>query len=75
MRSAVDVVVGVDQPVGVEHHDGVHPQFAAAAADLDVPVDGGLAEALARARQFGQVHGRDVGDLGGESDSAHDVDS
>ncbi|MCY1368514.1 hypothetical protein D9M69_554990 [compost metagenome] len=71
VRAAVDVVVGVDQPVGVEHHDGVHVQFAAAAADFYVPVDGGLAEALARAGQFGQVHGGDVGDLGSQSEFAH----
>ncbi|MCY1553432.1 hypothetical protein D9M68_899140 [compost metagenome] len=69
------MVVGVDQPVGVEHDDGVDLQFAAAAADLDMPVDGCLAEALARARQLGQVHGRYVGDLGSQSKFAHDGNS
>jgi hypothetical protein len=55
MRPAVDVVVGVDQPVGIEHHDGVHAQLAAAAADFVMPVDGCLAKALARAWQFGHT--------------------
>ncbi|MNG21947.1 hypothetical protein D3C84_1063780 [compost metagenome] len=61
--------------MGVEHHDGVDVQLTAAAADFDVSVDGGLAEALARARQLGQVHGRYVGDLGSQSKFAHDGNS
>jgi hypothetical protein len=48
VRRAVDVVVGVDQPVRVEHHDGVHPKLAAAPADLDVAVDGVAPRAPAR---------------------------
>ncbi len=72
VRRAVDVVAGVDQPVGVEHHDGVDPQFAAAPADLAVPVDRRLAAAVARAGQLGQVQRGYVGDLGSQSDFAHD---
>jgi hypothetical protein len=52
VRRAVDVVARVDQPVRVEHHDGVHAQLAAAPADLDVAVDRVLAAALARAVQL-----------------------
>lgn len=72
VRRAVDVVAGVDQPMGVEHHDGVDPQFAAAPADLAVPVDRRLAAAVARAGQLGQVQRGYVGDLGSQSDFAHD---
>ena len=73
VRRAVDVVVGVDQPVGVEHHDGVHAQFAAAAADFLVAVDGVLARALARAVQLAEVHAGNVGDFGDECEFAHGV--
>jgi hypothetical protein len=73
VRRAVDVVVGVDQPVGVEHHDGVHAQLAAAAGDLAVAVDGVLARALARAVQLAEVHRRHMRDLGGECEFAHGV--
>ncbi len=52
-RGAIDVVAGIHQPVGVEHHDGVHPQFTAAAADFLVAIDGGLTAALMLAGQFG----------------------
>ncbi|MCY1450923.1 hypothetical protein D9M71_677640 [compost metagenome] len=72
VRSAVDVVTGVDQPVGVEHHDGVHAQLTASAADFAMAVDGRLAAALARAGQFGEVHRWNVSDLGSQSDFAHD---
>ncbi|MNH19448.1 hypothetical protein D3C79_791860 [compost metagenome] len=71
MRPAQHVVVGVDQPVGVEHDDGVHAQLTATAADFVMPVDGRLAKALARAWQFGHVHGRYMGNLGSESEFAH----
>ena len=71
VRRAVQVVLAVDEPVHVEHHDGVHTQRAAAAADLDVAVDGGLAAALVRAVELAQVHRRHVGDLGGEGEASH----
>ncbi|MNN57246.1 hypothetical protein D3C81_1722240 [compost metagenome] len=71
MRAAEHVVVGVDQPVSVEHDNGVDAELTAASADLVVPVDGSLPKALARARQFGQVHGRYMGNLGSESEFAH----
>jgi hypothetical protein len=35
VRRAVDVVVGVDEPVRVEHHDRVHPRSAATPVNLD----------------------------------------
>jgi hypothetical protein len=60
---AVEVVAGVDEPVGVEDDDGVDTEFAAAAADFHVAVDGVLPRALSRAVEFAQVHRRDVGDL------------
>lgn len=62
----VDVIPRVDQPVRIEHHNGVHPQRAAAAANLDVAVNRGLATAFLRAVQLAQIHGRDVGDFGGQ---------
>ncbi|MNP35666.1 hypothetical protein D3C76_1290090 [compost metagenome] len=67
-----DVVVGIDQPVGVEHHNRVDPQLTAASADLVVPVDGGLPKALTRARQLGQVHAGHVSDFGCERHFTHD---
>ncbi len=71
VRRAVDVVVGVDQPVRVEHDDRVDAELAAAAADLPVPVDRVLPRAFARAVELAQVHRRHVGDLGGECELAH----
>jgi hypothetical protein len=66
-----DVVVGVDQPVRVEHDDGVHARLAAAATDLDMAVDGVLPRALARPVELAQVHRRHVGDLGGQRNTSH----
>jgi len=71
VRRAVDVVVGIDQPVGVEHHQRVHAECTAAAADLGMPVDRVLPRAVARAGQLAQVHRRHMGDLGGECELAH----
>lgn len=71
VRRAVEVVVGVDQPVRVEHHQRVDAQFAAAAADLAVAVDGVLARAVAVARQLAQVERRHVRDLGGKGELSH----
>ena len=65
-RRAVDVDLGIDEPVHVEDDDRVHAQRAAAPADLDVPVDRGPAAALVRPVELRQVHRGDVGDLGGE---------
>ena len=73
MGRAVDVVIRVDQPVGVEHHDGVHAQLQAAAADFQMAIDGGLAGALARAGQLAQVHRRHVCDLADQCKFAHDL--
>ena len=63
MGAAVDVVAGVDQPVGIKHDDGVDAQLTTAAADFLVAVDGSLTEALLRAIQFRQVHGRNMRDF------------
>ena len=66
MRRAVDVIARIDQPMRVEYHDGVHPQRAAAAANFDVAVDGGLAAAFLRAVELAQIHRRHVRDFGGQ---------
>ena len=66
VRCAVEVVAGVDEPVGVEDDDGVHTEFSAAAADFLVAVDGVLSCALARSVEFAEVHRGDVGDFGDE---------
>ncbi|MCY1541003.1 hypothetical protein D9M68_766750 [compost metagenome] len=60
------MVAGVDEPGGVEDDDGVHTEFAAAAADLFVTVDGVLSCSLARSVEFAEVHRGDVGDFGYE---------
>ena len=73
MRRAVDVVIGVDQPMRVKHHQGVHAQRAAAAADFFVTVDRVLACAVARSGQLTQVHAGHMGDLGGEGELTHVV--
>jgi hypothetical protein len=59
----VEVVAGVDEPVGVEHDDGVDTECAAAAADFLVAVDGVLPRSLAWSVEFAEVHRGDVGDL------------
>ena len=71
MRRAVEVVAGVDEPVGVEHDDGVDAQRFAAARDFLVAVDGVLAGAFAGAVEFAEVHGGDVGDLSYECYFSH----
>jgi hypothetical protein len=38
VRRAVDVVVGVDEPVRVEHHDGVHAPRGSAATPVNLQV-------------------------------------
>ncbi len=65
------MVAGVDEPVGVEDDDGVHPEFFATACDFDVAIDGVLPRAFARAVEFAEVHGGDVGDLADECYFAH----
>ena len=71
VRRAVDVVVGVDQPVRVEHHQRVHARLAAAAPDLLVPFDRIAPRAVARPGQLAEVHRRHVRDLGGQRNLAH----
>ena len=68
---AVDVITRIHQPMGVEHHDGVHTQRATAFADVNVAVNGGLACAFLRPVQLAQVHRRHVGDFGGQSELTH----
>ncbi len=71
VRRAVEVVAGVDEPVGVEDDEGVHAQGFAAAGDFVVAVDGILSRALARAVELAQVHGRDVCDFGDQGQCSH----
>ncbi|EHM39539.1 hypothetical protein HMPREF0454_03878 [Hafnia alvei ATCC 51873] len=40
--SAVNVVGAVDQPVGIEHDNGIYAHFAAALADFFMTIDGSL---------------------------------
>lgn len=49
-RVAVDVITGVDQPVGIQHHNRVGTHFTRTAHDLTVTVDCLLAAALKFAR-------------------------
>src|SRR5450830_986195 len=70
--AAVDVIAAVDQPVHVEHHRGIGPQFTGAAADFLVPGNRRFAAAMVLAGQFGQVHRGYVADLRGQDDFAHD---
>jgi len=52
MRSTIDVVFRIHQPMDVEHHNRVHPEFAAAAADFVMAVNCGLTATLVGAVQF-----------------------
>ncbi|MNY23552.1 hypothetical protein D3C86_1572240 [compost metagenome] len=67
----VEVVAGVDQPVGVGDHDGVDLEGADHLAQLAVALNGGGAAAVVRAGLFGNEHRRHVRDLGGENDFTH----
>src|SRR5450830_1630873 len=72
MLAAVDVITAVDQPVHIEHHGGIGPQFARATADFLVPGNRRFATTVMLAGQFGQVHRGYVADLRGQDDFAHD---
>ena len=49
MRCVVYVVTTVDQPVGVEHNNGINAAFPASTRHLPVPVDGVIPATLVRA--------------------------
>ena len=51
-RGVVDVVAGIDQPVRVEHDNGIDIQLAAASGYFFMPFDGRVATALVRPVQF-----------------------
>ena len=63
MVGAVDVIGAVDQPVGVEHDDGIDAHFTAALANFFMPVDRALAAAVVFPRQLRQIHRRHVSDF------------
>jgi hypothetical protein len=71
LRRAVDVVLAVDEPMHVEHHDGVHTECAATAPDFAMAVDRGLTAAFVRAVELAQVERRHVRDLGGQRELTH----
>ena len=52
MGGIVDVVAGIDQPVRVEHHNGIDIQLAAASGYFFMPFDGRVAAAFVRSVQF-----------------------
>ena len=60
---AVDVVGAVDQPVGIEHDNGVDAHLAAALANLFMPVNRRLTTAEVFPRNFRKVHRRHVRDF------------
>src|SRR5471030_3400216 len=54
-RVAVDVIFAVHEPVNVEYHDGVDPQFTATPANLMMPVDSALTASFMRAVEFRKI--------------------
>ena len=63
MVGTVDVVGAVDQPVGIEHDDGIDAHFTAALANFFMPVDRALTAAVVFPRQLRQIHRRHVSDF------------
>ena len=63
MVGTVDVVGAVDQPVGVEHDNGIDAHFTAALANFFMPVDRALTAAVVFPRQLRQIHRRHVSDF------------